>query len=777
MTPMNFDIRVRKEDDGDYTVVIQFRGGFSRPWPGRPPPDFKSLQASAPNGWLDGERLAEETPGAAIDDADLPYRARDMATVKAIGGKLAQSFLPGSFGETLGSAYDEAISRGERVRVRIDLTEAPALSNLPWEALYLDKANQDLTLAFADSVSLERRLTPPATPPRPLIDPPLRLLFVAANPTSNLKLERELDVIRERLKAMEAETGGVALELRAFANVTLDTIIQELEWQPHILHYAGHGSFRDGKGYLHLHGDTAGEIDACDGERFRDALSTHMPRLTVLNTCMGGVAPKADIFGGVAQELCRRGAQFVVAMQYPITDTSAERFSKAFYTALRQGAAVAEALTSARKYIRAARDDRHQAECITPVLYSTGEEDRLVAPPPESVVIPPVVPPGRSTPALAIGIGVGGLVAIVAVVAGILIAPRFHTDPPDSPAATGSVGAPVEAVPETGSGETAAPDIDRSGGGADHLPRPGSPGRQPPHTEAETGSPSQGTPSPESATPALLPPPPPYVAPPVPPPVAPPPVAPPYVAPAPPPPVVTPPSNVPSRPWALTWLRDRLDDWTGYFTGPPPPPPPPPPPYVAPPAPPATPPPPPPPRPAPVPAPRQFEVYFDWDRSDLTAEARSVITQAANYAKAGRPIRILVVGHADTSGSAAYNIGLSNRRARITADALVAQGVAGGVISLDGKGETQLARATADGVREPLNRRVDIRIEWDDPVPPTTDPDPTPSAYEPAPTVNPSDAPAEGVTPDPALECPAQTDDESAADATQLQQPVGIAVV
>lgn len=73
---------------------------------------------------------------------------------------------------------------------------------------------------------------------------------------------------------------------------------------------------------------------------------------------------------------------------------------------------------------------------------------------------------------------------------------------------------------------------------------------------------------------------------------------------------------------------------------------------------------------------------------------------------------MLVVGHADTSGSAAYNVGLSNRRARTVADAMVAQGVSGGVVSLDGRGETQLARATADGVREPLNRRATVDINF-----------------------------------------------------------------
>ena len=46
------------------------------------------------------------------------------------------------------------------------------------------------------------------------------------------------------------------------------------------------------------------------------------------------------------------------------------------------------------------------------------------------------------------------------------------------------------------------------------------------------------------------------------------------------------------------------------------------------------------------------------------------------------------------------------------ADALVAQGVNGGVIALDGKGETNLAKPTADGVREPLNRRATIDINF-----------------------------------------------------------------
>jgi len=124
-----------------------------------------------------------------------------------------------------------------------------------------------------------------------------------------------------------------------------------------------------------------------------------------------------------------------------------------------------------------------------------------------------------------------------------------------------------------------------------------------------------------------------------------------------------------------------------------------------------------PPRPTPpAPAARQFIVYFEWDSTALSADANNVIAQAAAYAASGRPTSIVVVGHADTSGSASYNEGLSSRRARTVADALVARGVNSGVLRVDARGEREqnprLDRPTADSVREPLNRRATIDINF-----------------------------------------------------------------
>jgi outer membrane protein OmpA-like peptidoglycan-associated protein len=123
------------------------------------------------------------------------------------------------------------------------------------------------------------------------------------------------------------------------------------------------------------------------------------------------------------------------------------------------------------------------------------------------------------------------------------------------------------------------------------------------------------------------------------------------------------------------------------------------------------------PQPQPQPEPvravaREFVVYFPFDQSVLTPEAQTVVQEAASYAQQGNATQVQVVGHADTSGSARYNVRLSERRARAVADAMVGLGVNPGVITADWRGETQPAVSTGDGVREPLNRRTSINVNF-----------------------------------------------------------------
>jgi outer membrane protein OmpA-like peptidoglycan-associated protein len=103
-------------------------------------------------------------------------------------------------------------------------------------------------------------------------------------------------------------------------------------------------------------------------------------------------------------------------------------------------------------------------------------------------------------------------------------------------------------------------------------------------------------------------------------------------------------------------------------------------------------------------------VYFPWDKSILVSDAQSVVQSAATDATTHAATGVAVVGYTDTSGSAAYNIRLSERRAKTVADALLALGVSKSVLSVDWKGKTDLAVQTPDGVREPLNRRTTITL-------------------------------------------------------------------
>ena len=104
-------------------------------------------------------------------------------------------------------------------------------------------------------------------------------------------------------------------------------------------------------------------------------------------------------------------------------------------------------------------------------------------------------------------------------------------------------------------------------------------------------------------------------------------------------------------------------------------------------------------------------VFFDWDRSNLSQQALNTIKQAAGAYKTKGNARITATGHTDTSGPEAYNMALSLRRANTVKDALVREGVPATAITVIGKGESGLLVQTADGVREPQNRRVEIVIQ------------------------------------------------------------------
>lgn len=108
--------------------------------------------------------------------------------------------------------------------------------------------------------------------------------------------------------------------------------------------------------------------------------------------------------------------------------------------------------------------------------------------------------------------------------------------------------------------------------------------------------------------------------------------------------------------------------------------------------------------------PHSYLVFFDFNKSNLTAEAQSVVAQAASTAKSTGMVKILVTGHTDTVGSHSYNQALSERRAAAVKDGLVSQGIDGAGISTVGKSFDDPLVPTGPNVREPQNRRAVIQL-------------------------------------------------------------------
>jgi outer membrane protein OmpA-like peptidoglycan-associated protein len=105
-----------------------------------------------------------------------------------------------------------------------------------------------------------------------------------------------------------------------------------------------------------------------------------------------------------------------------------------------------------------------------------------------------------------------------------------------------------------------------------------------------------------------------------------------------------------------------------------------------------------------------FTLYFVEGKDEFTEQSKqNVYTILSEIAK--RPVPdVLVVGHTDAVGSVQANDVLGQQRADIVRVALIRLGVAADDIRAISRGKRAPAVLTADGVAEPLNRRVEIIV-------------------------------------------------------------------
>jgi len=83
------------------------------------------------------------------------------------------------------------------------------------------------------------------------------------------------------------------------------------------------------------------------------------------------------------------------------------------------------------------------------------------------------------------------------------------------------------------------------------------------------------------------------------------------------------------------------------------------------------------------------EVFFDFDEATLRDDGRATLSKNADYLKRWPSVRITVEGHADSRGTAEYNLALGGRRASAAKDYLVSLGIGGDRVTTVSKGKEQ----------------------------------------------------------------------------------------
>jgi len=298
----------------------------------------------------------------------------EMEAAKSFGARLFETIFDD---EVLGcfrtSLYD-ATQKGVGLRLRLRITNALDLADLPWEYLYNPTLNRFLSLSVETPIVRYLELPEPI---RPLaIKPPLRVLVMISSPHDypELDVEQEWKKLRDAVSHLNRK-GLLTLERLDDARLaTLQRQLRQKEY--HMFHFIGHGGFdkQVDDGVLILE-DEAERGRSVNGQYLGTLLHNHRPlRLAILNACEGARVSRNDPFAGTAQSLVQQGIPAVIAMQFEITDEAAITFAHEFYTAVADGYPVDAAMVEARTAIFA---QGNNIEWGTPVLYMRAPDGRI----------------------------------------------------------------------------------------------------------------------------------------------------------------------------------------------------------------------------------------------------------------------------------------------------------------------------------------------------------------------------------------------------------------
>lgn len=296
-------------------------------------------------------------------------------SLRDFGGGLYGAIFSGEVADRLhGSLGIVGQQENAGLRIRLRLSDAPELIDVPWEYLFDASAGRFLSLSVDTPVV--RYLDMPGQVKPLAVKPPLRILVMLSSPAgyAELNVEQEWQKLKDAVADLE-RSGLVVLE--RMDKPTLAELQRRLRKQDiHIFHFIGHGGFDEAvqDGVLILETED-GKARPTSGKNLGTILHDEKSvQLAVLNACEGGRTSRQDPFAGVGQSLVQQGIPAVVAMQFEISDQAAITLAHEFYAALVDNYPVDAALAEARKAIFA---QDNIIEWGTPVLYMRTQDGKV----------------------------------------------------------------------------------------------------------------------------------------------------------------------------------------------------------------------------------------------------------------------------------------------------------------------------------------------------------------------------------------------------------------
>lgn len=300
--------------------------------------------------------------------------APELQAAKEFGGKLFGAIFSGEMIAQLRGSMEQASDKDHGLRIRLRLTDVPALADLPWEFLY--DANQNHFLTTSSETPVVRFLDLPQRIAPLRVALPLRVLVTIASPRNLKRLDTDGEWERLQESLGDLLKGG-QIVLERLPSATLDALRLRARGAPfHVFHFIGHGGFDEAAqdGVLQFE-DESGMSYPVRGELLGMQLHDHRSlRLAVLNACEGARSSRQDPFSGVAQSLLQQRVPAVIAMQFEISDAAAKVFALEFYRAVAEGNPVDAAVCESRK---ALFKEEFGQEWATPVLYMRSQEGQL----------------------------------------------------------------------------------------------------------------------------------------------------------------------------------------------------------------------------------------------------------------------------------------------------------------------------------------------------------------------------------------------------------------